>query len=703
MRRKHAKVSALPIMLVGLLALCAVVADAGVQVPISFESYHGYAATVAYLEAVAAANRDIAELREIGMSAGGRPIYVLVLSSRRSGTTIDAHVRLRNPRNDVDNVKPQPFYLGKPALWLGAALAGDEQTGVEACLYTIDALISGHGKDAEITRMLDTKTFYICPTANPDGVASSIDRGMPQKGNDGDKDDDGDGKINEDGPDDLNGDGHITQLRYLDPKGSYVIDDADSRLMVRVAPGDTTNKPRYSVITEDKDNDGDGKRGEDAASGVDLTQSFPEGWWSEDGTPLGAGAYPTSAPEAHALAEFFHTHPNILIAQLLAGPGGATLRPMSSAGPSAVDARDVAVLDRIIGRKTLEIFGDAVPPAWLESGALDTQKEELRKANASKYAIERGYELPRAWRTGYDEAKDKPGAPGALGDWLYKQLGIYALTTSLWNPSRDLGDLLPPVEGAPSGAMGNQRGLLTYQDKAYGGRLFVPWQRIDHPELGAVEVGGWIPRYMHNAFPGKPLTALCERSWQLARSLVGLLPEVTVSTASAKMLYTASSASAATSQENAGEVTLAKGAKLGPYKVVEVKAVIENKGPLATHSARGDQLRGNREDVVWLVGDSSGIRFVQGTPYQRLGVLDGVMPVPGLGARPVTMPRASERFAGSSATDRPRRGSNKPAEVRSGGSTREVTWVVAITGEARLEVIVSSQKGGTAVASVEVR
>ena len=63
---------------------------------------------------------------------------------------------------------------------------------------------------------------------------SSIEKGMPQRQNSMKRDDDEDGKINEDGYDDLNGDGHITQFRHKDPKGQYVIDDEDPRLMIRL-------------------------------------------------------------------------------------------------------------------------------------------------------------------------------------------------------------------------------------------------------------------------------------------------------------------------------------------------------------------------------------------------------------------------------------------------------------------------------------
>jgi hypothetical protein len=41
--------------------------------------------------------------------------------------------------------------------------------------------------------------------------------------------------------------------------------------------------------------------------------------------------------------------------------------------------------------------------------------------------------------------------------------------------------------------------------------------------------------------------------------------------------------------------------------------------------------------------------------------------------------------------------------VTQGGPRREVTWLVALKGETPLRVVVSSQKGGTAVKDVKVQ
>jgi hypothetical protein len=302
----------------------------------------------------------------------GRPIHVLVVTNRKTGVTLGALVPLRHRRVEgqepVSNVTPMTRHQGKPGVWIDGGTHGNEYTGTEVCLYIIDKLVSGYGVDRELTALIDANTFYICPTVNPDGVFNSVERGISQRANSMLVDNDGDGKVNEDGPDDLDGDGVIRQFRYRDPKGPFVQSDADPRVMVRLGQGETTTKPRYSVITEDKDNDGDGRRGEDGESGIDVNRNFPEGWYRDDQEQGGTGAYPSSSPEARAILEFFTTHTNILMVQSYHTSGGFTYRPMARWPDSRMHPRDVAVYDRVMGKRYLELIGEPIPAAWQEAG-----------------------------------------------------------------------------------------------------------------------------------------------------------------------------------------------------------------------------------------------------------------------------------------------------------------------------------------------
>jgi hypothetical protein len=526
---------------------------------------------------------------------------------------------------------------------------------------------------------------------------------MAQRQNSMKKDDDEDGKINEDGPDDLNADGYITRFRYKDPKGQFVMDEEDTRLMIRLRKGEKTEKPRYSVIQEDRDNDGDGKRGEDSERGIDLNRNFPEGWFKKT-MAGGQGDYPTSAPETHAIAEFFTNHTNILMAQNYHTSGGFTFRPMGTAPHPELHPKDVAVLDMIMGKKYLEIIGDKVPEVWQDPEKLSEFKEELEKTSKNKYAKTRGYELPRGWRVSYDEEKDEPYNYGMATDWMYKQLGIYALTTELWNPMRDIPGF-PQFEGEET-RIKVQRALLKYQDEKYGGKLFLSWKKFNHPELGEGEIGGWISKYRSNALPGEPLINVCEKHWQFEKFRAGLQPDIVITEAKAKVITESSAREADASQEG-DQVTITKGKSKGKYKIVEVTATIENKGKLATHLGRGAQLAGNREDIVWLIGDRDRVAYLQGSPFQKLGVIEGTMKIPGYSGRGAPPPQQERRrmmffYPGFPMMFQrgPRYG---PTEVKQKGPKRTVKWLVAVEGDAPLKVVVTSQKGGTKVKNLSTQ
>jgi hypothetical protein len=614
------------------------------KIPIAFDKYHGFNGTENYLRAIAGAYPDITDLKVIGKSTMDRPVYVLIITNKKTGTPLDRFIRLRNPRPEpVDNVPPMTNDQAKPGHWICGATHGNEYTGTEVCLYTIDKLVSGYGSDAEITDLIDRNSFYICPMVNPDGVYNSVEKDLTQRGNSLMKDDDNDGKINEDGPDDLDGDGRITSFRYKDPKGQYIQDEIDPRVMIWIGEKGKTDKERWSVIREDKDNDGDKKRGEDSEEGFDLNRNFPEVWFDEKGYQGGTGDYPTSAPEVHALAEFFSTHHNIMMAQFYHTSGGFTYRPMGVTSDVTMQPKDIAVYDLILGKKYVEMMGDDMPKAWMFPDSIDGYKKDLESKSTNKFAAARGYEMPRTWVVSYNEKENKRYGFGLQSDWAYQELGIYSITTELFNFRLDLpGDTFTGDDAYTK----FQRAALKYQQEKANGTWFREWKRFKHPELGDGEIGGWYPQYQSNAFPGEILEKICETHWQYEKFRASLLPHVVVIEAKGKVIE-----------------------KAGPYRIIEITAKVENTGKLATNLARGSALPGNREDVVWLVGESDNLSIIQGKAWQKAGVLDGTMPVPGFAP---------------------------------GKTSNEVKWLVKLKGNAPLIVVVSSMKGGTDTKEVTI-
>jgi hypothetical protein len=714
---------ALAVALPALSPRAAAQGSGAVGVPITFDDYHGYTGATDYMKKVAAAYPEITELVEIGRSTMGRPIHVLIITNRATGTTLDAHVALRNPRaENVKNVTPMKRHQGKPGQWIDGGTHGNEQTGSEVCLYIIDKLVSGYGSNAEIKTLVDGNTFYICPVVNPDGVYNSVEAGISQRQNSALEDDDEDGKVNEDGPDDLDGDGVISQFRYKDPDGRFYISDVDPRVMVRLGPNETTTRERYSVIVEDKDNDGDGKRGEDPERGIDVNRNFPEGWYRDDLTQGGSGAYPSSSPEAHAILEFFTNHTNILMVQSFHTSGGFTYRPFARWPDSRIDPKDLAVFDNVMGEKYLELIGEKpAKPVTTEAEPASEDGEEALSYQAQRPGQPQGAQRAaaaqqrqgaapahaRGWRPPYNHERNTAYGFGIFMDWAYGQFGSWAMSTELWNWQRD-------TRGLPGYAGEDDRvkweiAFIDWQQKALGGRGFVPWKRFTHPELGAGEVGGFVSRYSSgNAPPGDSLRGVCETHWQFELFKAKLLPKLEITDAKAKLLYTSNSAGTAKATAQDGDVVTVRKAGGGKYRIVQVTATVVNDGALATHIARGARLRGNRDDVIWLIGDRDKVKFLQGTPWMRLGTIDGAMPIPGYEPRaepaatvtgPAGRPGAPQPAPGVPQFVRQQRPETPEAQS---GNRREITWLVAIEGDSPLKLVLTSQKGGTRVKDVVI-
>lgn len=154
------------------------------------------------------------------------------------------------------------------------------------------------------------------------------------------RDDDGDGRFDEDPPDDVDGDGQILQMRVRDPRGRFRTSPRDARLLVARdpdAPGE------WAVYSEGFDNDG--AINEDWIGGVDLNRNFPFDWkpeWIQEG----AGPYPLSEPESHAIAEFIVGHPNIgFVINGHSGPDdGLVYRPYGSRPDSAIPQGDFQIM-----------------------------------------------------------------------------------------------------------------------------------------------------------------------------------------------------------------------------------------------------------------------------------------------------------------------------------------------------------------------
>jgi hypothetical protein len=285
---------------------------------VDFKHFHGLDETNALLKTWASKYPDLVDLYSVGKSFEGRDIWQITITNKKTGRDTD-----------------------KPAFFMEGGRHSGEISGIEATLYLIHHLLSRYGSDAEITRLVDTRAFYLKPNNNPDGNALYQYTAQSNRSTVRPYDDDNDGLLDEDAGDDLDGDGFIRQMRkYVGPgKGTMIKHPGDpsGRLMQRAQGG----KGDYITYSEGIDNDGDGRYNEDGIGGLDLHRNYPENWrpmreaTGRGYTQGGAGEYPLSETETRAVFSFLLTHPNVGAAQSC-----DTVVPMILRGPSTSRAEE---------------------------------------------------------------------------------------------------------------------------------------------------------------------------------------------------------------------------------------------------------------------------------------------------------------------------------------------------------------------------
>ncbi|MHC5064523.1 MAG: M14 family zinc carboxypeptidase, partial [Planctomycetota bacterium] len=224
---------------------------------------------------VCATAPELAESMTIGSSRGGQPITAVKLAGNGG-----------------------PPEAARPGILVLAGAHGTHRQGTELALWQMEQIVAAYAEGSAGKDLLDNHVIYMIPVLNPDGPALS------RSGNAGSLDLDRDGNMDEDGHDDLNGDGMISQMRWKDPEGEWLIDGEDPRLM-RKADHSKGERGQYHMAAEARDNDGDEDRGEDHAQGLQVHRNFSHRF---DEFDRATGPFPMSEPETRALADFVNEH-----------------------------------------------------------------------------------------------------------------------------------------------------------------------------------------------------------------------------------------------------------------------------------------------------------------------------------------------------------------------------------------------------------
>jgi hypothetical protein len=183
--------------------------------------------------------------------------------------------------------------------------------------------------------------------------------------------------------------------------------------------------------------------------------------------------------------------------------------------------------------------------------------------------------------------KRKPGPYGfgLFTMWMYHDFGAFGFTPEMCGIDADYdGDgKVSEIE------------MLRWNDTQKGGRYMADWKPYDHPQLGRVEIGGWIQKI---APIDTGLEKICRQHTEFNLYQASLLPLLRISRASASKL--------------AGDL----------YKV---EATVSNLGFLPTYISR--QALANKRDFPIVVSlTPRNCEIVSGKARTILGHLEGNAP-----------------------------------------------------------------------------
>ncbi|MBI4885397.1 MAG: carboxypeptidase [Actinobacteria bacterium] len=417
--------------------------------PYAFDRFLRYDELTEWLHGTAAAHPGLMSVASYGRSHDGRELWLATITDASTGP-----------------------HDSKPAHWVDANIHAIEVTGGVAALYLIHHLVTGFGSNADVTEAVRTRTFYVAPRVNPDGVEwaladspqylrSSIRPwpwadahqapGLHER--------------------DINGDGRILTMRIPDPTGNWTVLPDEPRLMARVpATGVAAGVARYRLLYEGDiiEHDGFTIPLPPSPHSLDLNRNFPSGW----GTNVtGSGDHPLSEPEIDSLVRAIVARRNICGYNAYHTSGGVLLRPSGTVSDSALPPVDVW--------------------AFKHLGATGT--------SLTGYTVHSVFD---------DFTFDKNETmSGSADDWVYDHLGVYGWTTEFWDVIQHATGKKPSTHIWYTGPTGEEelavyRWAMTNCPEAYA-----DWVPFDHPQLGAVEIGGWDDVFLWGNAPKSLLLA----------------------------------------------------------------------------------------------------------------------------------------------------------------------------------------------------
>lgn len=456
---------------------------------------------------------------------------------------------------EVARESATPIYT-RSAVLVVAGIDGNHLLGTEVATDIISTLLAMPSE--ETASLLEEHKLYVIPQVNPDAAALYFESSKSeQQRNLTPSDNDHDGVKDEDSCEDLNDDGFITMMRVPDlEKATHLPDPDETRLHIEPDPL-KKQAASFIVYPEGIDNDGDGKYNEDGIGGVDLNKNFMHGYKEHSD---GAGHWQLSESESKALANFVLNHQEIA-AIIIYGQHDTLSKPFTengkdNAGAPKKLAEDDVELYKLISEKFSELteLNDVNQPSWdgsfvawayaqygvpafstslwtrpkeedkSEDKPSDsdseetTQNEELTPSGVGDISQETMDELfEAAVAAGYSdggEAKDEMTPTLEEAEMYCKMMGIEIKRVENNKDKKK--------------STSEETKWLEYSDTMRDGKGFIEWAPFEHPQLGTVEIGGWVP-YFKTLPPTSEIHSIVETQTKFIVDIASRLPKVRLS------------------------------------------------------------------------------------------------------------------------------------------------------------------------------
>lgn len=459
----------------------------------------------------------------------------------------------------------------RPGVLIVANLEGNHIVGTEVVLRLVDRILAKvNDNDEVMTDLLTRHTLYLVPVINVDRMITNNESDVLD---DSTKtitpnDEDRDGYEDEDGPDDLNGDGFITMMRvYEDDAPNMMPDPAEPRLNVS-ADQSKGERPMFRLFVEGLDNDEDGLVNEDGLGGVNLNQNFPHRFQMHTDD---AGRFPVSEGETKGFVDLVLDYPNIA-AVLTYGPHDNLVNTPGDKGrdeagaPVSLDPRDVALYE-LVGERYREHTGwkeassssnadgsffswayahlgipSFATTLWSRPEQGDDEDPQSKTRSNGESASDGELDLEAAIEELIATAaeKDIDVNPEDLEDFTVDQINRYRRMLGL-DEIEEPADTSSADETENKGKSKDasprdkdEAAWLAYSDSR-SGEGFVDWQPYDHPQLGKVEIGGWVPGFKSTP-PASELEGIVDDQLAFIVDLINWLPRISVSEPEIKRL-----------------------------------------------------------------------------------------------------------------------------------------------------------------------